>query len=69
MLVLVSYPKYSAMLWKLFFLKLTAIHRLNQIQMSQELTILQSNSWITLLIPLIMVSLVSAALCDRYLLS
>lgn len=52
-----------------FFLKLTAIHRLNQIQMSQELTILHFNSWITLLIPLIMSSLVSAALCDRYLLS
>lgn len=37
--------------------------------MSRELTILHFNSWITLLIPLIMASLVSTALCDRYLLS
>ena len=62
------YPKYSALLWN-FFLKLTAIHRLNEIQISQELTILWFNSLITLLIPLLKAILVSAALRDRYLLS
>ena len=62
------YPKYSALLW-IFFLKLTAIHRLNQIQMSQELTILCFNTLITLLTPLLKAILMSAALRDRYLLS
>lgn len=52
-----------------FFLKLTAIHRLNKIQISQELTILRFSSLITLLIPLLKAILVSAALHDRYLLS
>lgn len=54
---------------ELFFLKLTAIHRLNQIQISQELTILHFNSLITLIIPLLKAIPVSAALHDRYLLS
>lgn len=52
-----------------FFLKLTGIHRLNKIQISQELTILRFSSLLTLLIPLLKATLMSAALRDRYLLS